>query len=112
MKDKIQVAADLLRAYFREMPEEIIQADWEAVKDLEIGGPTIEELLAFHEKNEAQSITYNPDAFEWQESLRGIIGCNEIDYDVVLADFLQIPQEKISQGLDMLAGNTQYAMAA
>lgn len=35
----------LLRKYFAETPKEQIQADWDAVKDLECDGPTVAEFL-------------------------------------------------------------------
>lgn len=40
-----KTAPELLKEYFATQPEEIIQADWNAVKDLEFEGPTIDEFL-------------------------------------------------------------------
>ena len=36
---------ELLRSYFKDMPQETIQADWDSVKNLEFEGPTIADLL-------------------------------------------------------------------
>lgn len=38
-------SVELLRKYFQETPKEKILADWNEVNEMDLGGPTIEELF-------------------------------------------------------------------
>lgn len=48
-KVKKELPHEILKRYFAEMPPEVIQADWDEVKDLDYVGPTIEEFLEYNQ---------------------------------------------------------------
>ena len=103
------MAIELLREYFKNIPKEIVQADWEAVKNLGLeGGPTVNQFLSEEHQERPQ---FDKNLFEWEQSLLVQVGY-DMDFTTdAEGDFTGIPESlKNPHPEDM--NNYHYAMAA
>ncbi len=104
-----QVAIELLREYFKKTPKEIVQADWEAVKNLGLeGGPTVNQFLS---EEHHDTPLFDKKLFEWEQSLLVQVGY-DLDFATnVDEDFGKSAGKSKSQLIEE-ANNYHYAMAA